>query len=334
MKNKLQLMFTFMCFVVLFAVSVDAQGIGDRNRPLGRGTYKIVGKVYFPDGRPAPDIEVRADGAEMNAGSSTKTGIDGEFAISGLSAGNYTVTINRKGYQTETELVTIAGAGRGATYQLAFHLRPPGQKEGDIYSVNPVFKDVPKSALDKYKKAIEKVHANDLKAAIPLFNAAITDHPNFAVAHYELGSAYLKENDLDKAVESFVKAITIKPDYLEAKYGYGMVVFQKQNYEVAEAVFRDVLKQKSDMAEAHLYLGISLFHLKSGTASEAELKAAITARGGEKLALGHLYLGQIYIMKKQNADAIAELQKYVDLAPNAPNVDKIKAKIADLKKQS
>jgi tetratricopeptide (TPR) repeat protein len=113
-----------------------------------------------------------------------------------------------------------------------------------------------------------------------------------------------------------------------------MAALQKKNYEVSEAAFRDVLKQKGDMPEAHLNLGISLFHLKSGAEAETELKAALATTGGEKLALGHLYLGQIYIMKKQTADAAAELQKYIDLAPKAPNAEKIKATIADLKKQS
>ena len=88
------------------------------------------------------------------------------------------------------------------------------------------------------------------------------------------------------------------------------------------------------MAEAHLNLGISLFYLKNADAAEAELKSAVGMKGGEKLALGHLYLGQIYMQKKRNADAITELEKYLELLPKAPNADRIRSAIADLKKQS
>ena len=334
MKDKLQFMFCFICLATtgFITLAINAQGIGDRNRPAGRGTYKIVGKVYLPDSRPAQDVSVSASGAETS-GVSSRTDIDGAFVLSGLSSGNYTVVVRESGYQTETEILTIAeGMISGQSFQLVFYLRQPGQPKQDVRPTNPKLSGVPKPATVKYEKALEYLAKGDAKSAMPLLDEAIAAYPNFAAAHYEKGAALLKLNELDKAVEAFVKAITIKPDYLEAKYGYGMAVFQKKNYEVAEAVFRDVLKQKNDMTEAHLNLGISLFYLKNGTEAETELKTAIAGKGGENLALGHLYLGQIYIMKKQNADAVAELQKYIDLAPKAPNIEKIKATIADLKK--
>ncbi len=168
------------------------------------------------------------------------------------------------------------------------------------------------------------------KSAIPLLDEAISGYPNFAAAYYEKGAALLKLNDLDKAVEAFVKAISIKPDYLEAKYGYGKAMFEKKNYEVAEAVFRDVIKQKDDLPEVHMNLGITLYYLENPDA-EQELKKAVSGKGGESLALGHLYLGQIYIREDRKSDAIAELKKYLELAPKAPNADHIRSVLADLK---
>jgi len=141
------------------------------------------------------------------------------------------------------------------------------------------------------------------------------------------------ENDLDKALESFVKAIQTKPDYVEAKYSYGYAEYLKNNFEVAAAVFDDVLKQK-DMPEAHLYLGISLVKLRNVDASIPHFKAAVVAKDDESTALAHRYLGGIYMQKKQNAEAAAELEKYVKLVPKAPDADKLKSTIADLKKNS
>ena len=334
MKNKLQLMFSFICLAVLLTASGYGQGVGDRNRPAGRGTYRIMGKVYLPDGHPAQDVEVKADGAEMNTGSSTRTDSDGGFVISGLSSGNYMVVVSEKGYQTESESVTIAeGMVSGSAYQLAFNLRVPGQKKGDIYSANPLFKGVPKSALDKFKKAVDKLHANDAKASIPLFDEAIADYPNFAPAYYERGTAFLKENELDKALESFVKAISIRSDYLEPKYSVGYTQYLKNNFEVSAAVFDDVLKQR-EMPEAHLYLGISLLKLRNIDASIPHFKAAVAKKDDESMALAHRYLGGIYIQKKQNAEAAAELQRYLDLVPKTPDAEKLKTTIANLKKGS
>ena len=91
-------------------------------------------------------------------------------------------------------------------------------------------------------------------------------------------------------------------------------------------------QQRKDMAEAHLNLGISLFYLKNVDAAENELKTALATKGGEKLALAHLYLGQIYSQKKRNSEAVTELEKYLEMVPKAPNADRIKQAIEQLKK--
>jgi regulator of sirC expression with transglutaminase-like and TPR domain len=86
------------------------------------------------------------------------------------------------------------------------------------------------------------------------------------------------------------------------------------------------------MPEAHMYRGISLFHLNFIDEAEKQLKLAADSKAGERVALAHRFLGGIYMQKKQNAAAAEELQKYLDLAPKAPDADKIKGTIADLKK--
>lgn len=320
--------------VFFFLMDINAQGIGDRNRASSGGSHNIIGRVILPNGKPAVGVKVSLSGADFtNTGTTTDT--EGNFTFGSIPGGNYKITVKAPGYQDESESLTIerfATSGQG--YQLTFHLRLPGESKIPTAKSNSMLTGIPKSAVAHFEKGMEKMSKDDAKGSIPHFDEAIGAYPKFAAAYYERGAAYLKLNDLDKATESFVQAITIKPDYIEAKYGYGMAQFQKKNYEVAEAAFRDVLKEKPDMAEAHLNLGISLFHLKNGTAAEAELKTAVGSKGGEKLALGHLYLGQIYMMKKQRAEAIAELQKYVDLAPKAPNAERIKSVIAELKKQS
>lgn len=330
MKSKLQLMFIFMC---MGALGVYGQGIGDRNRAGdSEGRFTIQGRVYMPDGRPAQNVKV--DIENTDGSKSYYTNMDGLFQTGNVKAGNYTISTTVPGLATEREFVTIdRDSPPGQSYSVTLFMRVEGQKKGDFYSNNPLFKEVPKAALDKFKKGIEKLEKNDTKSAAVLFDEAIAAYPNFAAAYHQKGTAYLKDNELDKALEAFVKAISIKPDYVEAKYSVGYTQYLKKNYEVAAAVFDDVIKQKADMPEANMYLGISLYNLKNIDAAEASLKKTVAAKGGEKLALAHLYLGQIYAQKKKNAEAAVELEKYLELLPKAPNAERIKSAIADLKKQ-
>jgi len=336
MRSKLLLMFISICIAALGSAATFAQGIGDRNRAAdsGGGNYSIQGRVYLPDGRPAQNVRVEIVNSDAPS-TYFYTNTEGVFQTGSVRAGNNTISVTVPGFPTEREILTIErDTPSGRTFNVALYLRNQGQKKGDFYSNNPLFADVPKPAMDKFRKGMEKLEKNDAKAAVPLFDEAIAAHPNFAPAYFQKGSAHLKLNELDPALEAFVKAIGIKADYVEAKYSVGYTQYVKKNYVVAAAVFDDVLKQKSDMADAEMYRGLSLFHLKNVDAAEASLKKTIGMTGGDRLALAHLYLGQIYIQKKKNAEAAAELEKYLELVPKAPNAEKLKSTIADLKKQT
>jgi hypothetical protein len=216
MNNNRKVGFIFVLSGVLLFVAAltNAQGIGDRNRASGveGGVYSIQGRVVLPDGKPAKDVKVSISSTDTNT--SVTTDRDGEFQTGGIHSGNYTLTAKVEGFPAESESVAIdRDSPPSQTFSIVIYIRMPGQKKGDIYSNNPLFKEVPKTALDKFKKGEDKLHANDAKGAIPLFDEAIAEYANFAPAYYERGSAYLKTNDLDKALESFVKAIQIKPDY-------------------------------------------------------------------------------------------------------------------------
>lgn len=334
MKSSFYSILIFALIIVGFsAAAVNAQGYGDRNRAGGTGSYNIYVKVLLPDGKPAVGAKISISAADYLGGNGIADA-EGTFIYANVPGGNYNISAKIEGLPPETEYLTIdRNSSSSQSYNVVVYLRNPGQKKGDIYSANPMFKDVSKAALEKFQKAAEKIAKDDAKGAIPLLDEAIAIYPQFAVAYYEKGAAHLRLNETDKAMAAFVKAIEIKPDYVEAKYSLGYTHFTMKNYEVASAIFVDVIQTKKDMAEAYMNLGISLVYLKKIDQAEYALKQAVGLKGGEKLALAHRYLGGIYMQKKKNAEAISELQKYLDLVPKAPDADKLKQTINDLKKQ-
>ena len=321
-------------FILLIAINVfaavttlvSAQAVGASRGLPAAGSYSVTGKVVLPNGKPA--VGARVDLSCDFTSVSTNTDDDGTYRFTGIPAGNCSLVARVSGFDPVSEFRQIQrDTPAGQAVYIPVFIKP------NPYS-GPAFSGVPKAATDKFKAAVEKSEKGDADGAFALFEQAIAIYPDFAPAWYHEGQILLKKNNPDKAVAAFVKAIEIRPDYLEAKYGYGLAQFQKKNYEVAEAVFRDVIKQKNEMPEAHLNLGISLFYMKRQDEAEMAFKSALAAKGGEKVPLAHLYLGQIYAQKKRNAEAAAELEKYVELAPKAPNAERIKTVIADLKKQS
>ena len=126
MRNKLKLTFIFIGLsVLLAAASANAQSIGDRNHMQGTGGYRITGKVYLPDGRPAPNVTVTVNSAETS-NLTSRTNQDGSFEVPGLGAGNYNVSVREAAYKPENESITIAGGTRGQAYPIIFHLTLTG----------------------------------------------------------------------------------------------------------------------------------------------------------------------------------------------------------------
>ena len=314
---------------------VYGQGIGDRNRAAngGDGSYGLQGRVYMPNGKPAENASVSISSADFMA-VSVRTDLNGVFQIGSLRAGNYNVVVKAEGFPAEQEIVNIErGSSPGRTFTVVVNLRPDA-READVGPADPKLAGIPKAAADKYRRGIERLRQNDAKGALQLFEEAIALHPSFAAANYEKGSALLKSNDLEKALAAFVRAIEIDQNYLEAKYSVGYTHYLRKNYEVAAAVFADVIKQKGNFAEAYLYLGISYYYLKDNAVAERALRAAISIKDDASVALAHRFLGGMYAQTDRKAEAAAELQKYLDLVPNAPDAGRLKATIEDLKKKS
>lgn len=333
MKNAAAFLVAFIAALAGVQIALG-QGIGDRNRAAeGDGRYSIQGRVYLPTGKPAINATAVISSAETSEIRST-TDLNGMFQVGGLRAGNYRIVVTAPGFPAEAETLTIDRfAPVGRTFSLAVHLQPDARAGSDA-DADPRLNGVPKAAVAKFKLGVEKLQQNEVKAAIVLFDAAISIHPEFVAAYYEKGSAQLKDNDPDQALESFVKAVAIDPTYFEAKYSIGYTHYLKKNYEVAVAVFIDVLKQKRDFAEAYMYLGISLYYLKNLRDAETALKTAVNGKQDARLALAHRFLGGLYAQSNRNAEAAAELQRYLDLVPSAPDANRLRSTIEELKKKS
>jgi Flp pilus assembly protein TadD len=313
-------------FLASEALYGQAPAVGAHRADASTFGYIVTGKVFLPDGKPAAGakVEVACD-FDVDHG---VTDADGIYRITGIAGGSCRISVDVRGFEPIKETHTINAE---TTYSQAINV--PLYLKTDPYKNNPMSAGVPSAALEKFKAGVEKSQKRDFAPAIKLFDDAIKLYPAFAAAYYEKGVAQLHEGKVADALAALVEAIRLKPDYVDAKYQFGIGHIQQRNFTIAEEVFRDVLKASPEMASAHMYLGIALIGNRRNDEAERELKQAVSLKGGEKLAMAHKYLGGLYLQKKQNAEAAAELQKYIELSPKAADAEKIKATIADLKKQ-
>jgi regulator of sirC expression with transglutaminase-like and TPR domain len=83
-----------------------------------------------------------------------------------------------------------------------------------------------------------------------------------------------------------------------------------------------------------MYLGITLISMRRYDEAEKELQRAVSLKGGDSMAQAHKLLGGLYWHKGQLKAAIEQLEVYLRLAPNAPDAEKIRTTVKELRSKS
>lgn len=314
--------------LLLVPSDISAQGVGStRGLPSsGGGFHTIKGRVYFPDARPAErHVKVRLESANTFGALMTVTDDDGQFSFRRLEAGPYTIVVEGdKAYETAREAVAIdreASPG-GRIIDVPIYLR--------LKADTAALAAIPKPALDLYNKAQESIKAKDGKKAIEHLKAAVAIYPNFPPAYNELGVQYLKLGQVDPAVEALATAVKLAPLDFQPRLNYGIALLNQKKFAEAEEQLRTAIKKNSSSPTAHMYLGMALMNLKNLDEAQKELELAVSSKTNE-VAIAHRYLGGIYWGKREYKKAADELETYLKLMPNAPDAERIRQSIAELR---
>ena len=310
------------------ALVINAQAPGS-NRGLSSagGNSMIQGRVYFPTGQAVSGktVKVSLESVSAFGAMSTVADQDGVFRFTSLTPGNYTVVVDAGSeYEKARESVVIDQETRSRSVQVAIQLRPR------VDSSNPLFAGVTGKALDLYKKGAAAAAKGDAKGAVESLSAAVAAHPNFPLALSELGVEYMNLKQYDKASETFEALLKLKPDDVGAHLNMGIVAFNQKKLDEAESHLRKALELKSPGPYAHYYLGLTLVSTKRYEEALKEFEQTVS-NGGENIALAHKYLGGLYMSTHKTKEAADELEKYLKLDPKAPDADRIKGTIKDLR---
>jgi Flp pilus assembly protein TadD len=329
--NGYRRLILMMGLLLSSAFVANAQAVGSsRGLSSGDGNNMIQGRIYFPSGQTASGktIKINLESISSFGGpNSTVADQDGVFRFTSLPAGDYTIVVDAgPEFEKAREPVNIyREASRGGrSVQVAIQLHPK------IDSSNPLFAGVPEKALNLYEKGSAAARKGDAKGAVESLSAAVVAYPNFALALSDLGVQYMSLKQYDKAGEAFEALLKLKPADVTAHLNMGIVAFNKKKMEEAESHLRKALELKSAGPTAHYYLGLTLVSLKRYEDALKELELTVS-NGGENIALAHKYLGGLYMSSQKNRKAADELEKYLKLDPKAPDAERIKGTIKELR---
>ena len=308
--------------------SASAQGVGT-SRGLASntdGTNAVQGKVYGPNGQPVgAKLRVRLE--SVNASTQfASTDSDGTFNFNSVSNGTFRITVEGgEAYENVVDTQTIfpQDSPSGRTLRLDYFLKPK-------LALDPAFASVPKDALDLYRKGVAASQKGESKKAVELFENAVKVYPKFGPALSEIGGQYLKLGDPVKAAEALESAVKLTPDDFHTRLNFGIALLQQKKFPQAEEQLLAATQKNPASPTAHMYLGIALMSQQKLEEAEKELRASLASNSAE-VAPAHKYLGGIYWGQRDYKRAVEELETYLKLMPKAPDAERTRAGIKELK---
>ncbi len=336
-----------LLLLITAAGSVMGQGGVGSTRGLPdslTGIHSIEGRVILPSGRGEEGILVRLSSNVLTSRSAA-TDADGAFMFNALPRGEYRITVEGgPEYAPANQSITIYGttegtpSGRaGQKMRVDFRLQPKNGTKVD----EQILAGIPKQAADAYRTGVQLGHAGDNKKAAEALRNAVSLHPKFEAALTELGAQYLKLNDAAKAAEVLKQATEVAPANFIARLRYGIALLNDKRAAEAERELREALKINAASPAAHMYLGVALlslsrdaqtkeFHPDKYEEAQKELETAASS-GKQEVAMAHRYLGGIYWGRNDHKRAADELEVYLKLEPKAPDAERTRAAIKELR---
>jgi len=319
------------CTVFPVTAQITAQA-GGTDTGFG-GQNSINGMILLPSGeRLQRRVTIRLQ-SQTKGDRVIMTDDFGNFAFRGLVSGEYMIVIDKEKefapYRQSIEVRQFRGFPP-QLYQLSVRLQFKEEARVKPAVVDAHLVNVPKAALAHYNNAAEFAKKNDRTAAIGELKLAIKDYPTFMLAFNELGVQYLKLNQLENADEAFQGALKIDPEAFPALVNRGITNFMMKRYGEAVPILRKAVKKNEESGVPHYFLGQSLANLGLFDDAEKELLLSLKL-GNEDMKEAHRLLAIIYSSRGDKKQAAAELEAYLKLAPDAPDAEKLKDKIRELK---
>ncbi|HEX8559249.1 MAG TPA: tetratricopeptide repeat protein [Pyrinomonadaceae bacterium] len=319
-----------------------AQAGGGTDTTGTGGNHIIQGRIFLPSGRMS-DARMRVQlESTANGTLSIFSDPSGAFRFTSLMAGSYTVVVEgTEQYQAARESVYIEQGSnrsfRDNTPRIAtvyIHLRAKrADGAGETRApgtVDASLANVPKPAADLYNKAMEAARRKETERAVELLRGALEFHPDFRLALSEMGALYLKLKQPEKAAVALRAALRLAPEDYATLLNYGIALYDRKEFAEAETHFRKAAQRNNASPTPHFYLGVILLKRRELEEAEKELRAAV-ASGGDGIAVAHYYLGGIYWGRQDYKRAADELETFLRLAPEAPEAERVRSTVRELR---
>ena len=303
----------FLAFALLASgVAVRAQDAGTQKTDA-QALAMISGTVYLPGGLPASQVAVSLKSHDAGVFRSLLTDYDGNFLVTGVSAGTYEVSVEEQGYQSYRSTAEFDGSSLQLELHLSAIAAPPVPANAYTISIRELH--IPGKAQNEYRKGLERLEKKDQRGSLGHFIKAVQLFPGYFEALYHQGIVQTNLGQLEKAMQVFQKAVVVSGGhYAKAVFGVGYLHYLQGNPAQAETTIRRGLEIDPNSPDGYVILGMTLLRLNRP--EEAEKSAREALLRDPNTANAYLVLADSCARRQNYREQIQDLDTYLRLDPH------------------
>lgn len=275
-----------------------------------RGMGRVGGKVTDEQGKPLEGVTVKLNlpGA---GGTEVKTNKKGEFAVGGLARGDWQIDFEAETYEPRRLTVSVAELTRVPPMEIKLT-----QDLNEVIRVEMV-------------KAGELMNQRKYAEARAVYEAILAKYPNAYRVEPYLARVYYAEKNYDEAVRHLKVATDADPSDMENRLRLGNILIEQGRIDEGRAVLASVDDSAIKDPSILVNVGVSLLNQnKAGEALPLFDKAiALFPADGS----AYYYRALVRLQKADTEGTKADLAKFLELSPDAPEAAAAKKALEQLK---
>ena len=310
----------------LVALAVAALSIGVAAQGW-RGQGRMAGKVTDEAGKPIEGATIKLFLPTGDGGTELKTDKKGEWAIGGVAGGLWQIDVIKQGYETRRLSMDVA------------ELEP---KPAMVIVIKKAAPDPNEVIAGEMKKAAALLGEQKFGEARAIYADLLAKYPQAFQIHLSMARAYHLEGAHDKEIEEIKLYLEKDPNNVEVKLLAGSEMIAKGNAEEGKQLLASI--DESKITEPTIYLNVGINLLNQNKPKDAMMFFDKTVTKFSTYPDGYYYRG---IAELQIGSALrpdnqtegdkffqagkADLTKFVEMAPNAPEAAMAKKMLEQLK---
>jgi len=286
-----------------------------------KGKLRLTGKVVNDAGQPIEGADVRAakKGEAVPQMFSTKTNKDGEWSIRDIAAGDWVIEAMKEGIGVAEATETLTDTDKDKVVTLT--IKPKVDPNVELQKM--------------HQQAVQLAQAGKPAEARKIWEDLLAKNPSMHMFHGLIGTMYAAEDNPAKGLEHLKIVLEKDPGNVDYQVLSAELMMDLGDKDGADKILNSVDLTK--VKDPRAFINSAINKINTGDKAQAEIAIQSLDKLIPQFPNEHMLLylrGRAYLAATKHAEAKADLEKYVAVAPpTAPQVADAKKLLEQLNKK-